>query len=320
MLFSILVNAQLSYYEGLNKLAKNKDLQYEVYYVSGSSGNFYLEKAKDPNKVYTLELSKFIGPMPFRVKLKPIGVGGYGIEISESKEYYVDHTIIPSFLQYSKTYLVIDGVIIVFDKGNFNKDDATFTKPHRIYIPKGAVTEKAKSIKKKKLSLKERLKAAKSKMGAGLSSNLSSKAKAFMKSGIKQQIEDYLASMKKRQKAYTLTADDKKLNIQRRKSYGDLDAYLKKSNEDFEKSEAGQRYRKSVSEKSTSTTSSCTVTNNSSYEFFIQEGSINAVHINKGSSYSYFDAGKTIYYSDNNRKKHGVAVSKCVAGQTYKVK
>ncbi len=221
-------------------------------------------------------------------------------------------------------WVVIDGCLIEVKIVGFNvkklselkAEDVTVDKA---YVPVGAVAKTKEKKPKKKLSLMERIKAAKSTLGS-ISSTMSLSAKAKeLNNGLQQKILDYLIAMEKAQKAHPYTAADKAGMQQEEDIAKGADEYVRKSNAEWEASEEGQEFRRRFNGTSSSTSSNyCTVKNEGPSGFFIAEGSLNAVHINSGSSYS-FEAGKKIYYSNNNREKLSVAVSNPQAGKTYTV-
>jgi|GEM_PF-2471611 len=108
----------------------------------------------------------------------------------------------------------------VFIIRNISKDGTSFSGIDHLYIKKGAATAKTESGKKKKMSLKERIKALKNK---GKDGGTSPAVKALQSQNINKLITDYLVAMKAKQDARTAKELQGDANVKAAKNKGTED-------------------------------------------------------------------------------------------------
>ncbi len=188
--------AQGSFYEGLAKYAGE---EFQVYLtaheIEGKEGHYQPGKEfyKTSYTVVRMESGLAYDVTYLNEKGRDYTLG------SQIGDYYVDHQTYPSLLRHKYTgdgYVFIDDMLIALN--DISKDGSTFESIGRISaVVKEVVPEATKEDEpKKKLTMKEKIAAAKEKMS---SAGVSPRVKGMMNLNLNEVITTYLADMKKKQ-------------------------------------------------------------------------------------------------------------------------
>ena len=272
--------AQTDLFTALQKFGT--DTEYKVYRMYKSGDGYELDSWE--NKIKFEIIKNKFG--------KPAGLKGFyaktgKVVVHDNLEYkVVDHYSKPAFLRerinFKETHIVVDSIVYML--WNLEEDGSSFTIK-RIYLPQ---LNSAKKEEGKKLSVKE-------KMAAAKNSLKSAKAEmdylgAIQKMDHVQKIKDYIAAMKASQPPYT--AQEKKEmaeiaeDLQRRNEEGE------QKNAEFWASEQGQRI---LNEGKDSDAAWVSIQNETGQRLQVITQLGTSSHISSGSS-SNFKCNTNVYY------------------------
>lgn len=232
-----------------------------------------------------------------------------------------DHYTHPAFYRNSRTgkgYAMIDSVLFQFD--NISKDGSSF-KIGSIYIPQievaGSEAKADKPKKGKKLSLKQRMEAAKMKLASKLGSPMWNKAS---KMNMEESVKTYFKKMKAKQAAHTYSAQELK-EIQGQKEALKKEAQdIKAHNDSIRATPEYQKmlaHREAMKRKSqTEGPKKVTIKNNSSKSIDIMASAGPRIGSIPGGSSRTFACDRDLYlgYMDGNTNKRGTLIYKKNSG------
>ena len=312
--FGIEVNAQKSFYEGLSEV---EGVKYErrdgLYNIEGKEGYHRLAMPYEKDAVGTFELLKLPSNSPYGFSFVAEGGKRIAYQTQLDVDYIVDHHSYPSHHRYKlerNVYIFVDSMFIQL--GGISSDGLSYKTIKKVFVPYEEVNE---DQPKKKLSIKEKLAAAKDVLKNG--SDKSRWGKKVREMNLDELVTNYLKEMKAKQAACNPSLEKKMADeIAQAKNLelADIDAY----NDSLYNTPEYQRIRENKariaraeggSKGDRTTYDSFKVVNNSGETVHI--GSSAHDQISAGSSKNFNCAHDVYYYTlEGNTWKRGALFAK----------
>ncbi len=193
------LNAQESFFEAIEKL-EGQDFQdyHSSSKIEGKDGHY---RPGGENTLLTFKIERLASGRPYNL-IATDKTSGRGASICDQLGYWsIDHQTYPAYVTHNYTgdvYLFFNGMLLeikgLSDDGLSFKDIGTITA----IVKEVEESTESEEAPKKKMSMKEKLAAAKAKMSA---SGASPMKKEIMDMNLDELVTEYLAQMKAKQKS-----------------------------------------------------------------------------------------------------------------------